>query len=104
LELLYGLNPSKCLTAFRELTDLGIGHEAGFTRHSLEAIVGSLVVNIHMEEALATVDFEMYLMVAPREFLVGVDTNRPSNLLYADHYLMDGTGGLTVYHSLYCSV
>jgi hypothetical protein len=104
LELLYGLNPSKCLTAFRELTDLGIDHEAGFTRHSFEAIVGSPVVNKHMEKVLATVDLEMYLMVAPRKFLCGIDTNRPSNLLYADHYLMDVTGGLTVSQSQDCSI
>jgi hypothetical protein len=33
------------LTAFREIADLGTGHEACYTRHSFEAIVGSPVVN-----------------------------------------------------------
>jgi hypothetical protein len=64
------LSPIKCLTVFREVVDLGIGHKAGYTRHSLEEMVSSPVVNRHMEETLATVDPKMYRMVAPRELLV----------------------------------
>jgi hypothetical protein len=45
LEPLNRLNPKKCLTAFREVADFGTGHEAGFTRHSFEAMVSSPVLN-----------------------------------------------------------
>jgi hypothetical protein len=81
LELLHGLNPRKLLNAFREAADLGTCYETGYTRHSFEAMVASLVVGRHMEEVLANVNPEMYSMplepcakVAPREFLVGYST------------------------------
>jgi hypothetical protein len=72
LELLHRLNPKKCLTAFHEVADLRTGHEAGYTRHSFEAMVISPVVNRHMQEVLANVDPEMYPMVDPRELLGGI--------------------------------
>jgi hypothetical protein len=50
-------------------------HEAGYTRLSLEEIVGCPVVNRHMEEALATEDSEMFRMVATRELLVSLQSS-----------------------------
>jgi hypothetical protein len=60
-----------------------------FTRHELSAFLGTPLVDMHMENALAGIWDTMYPLVAPRELSVVTSQYVQSAVFYTDGSLIE---------------
>jgi hypothetical protein len=71
-----------------------------FTRHGLSALLdGTLLVDVHMENALAGVLDSMYPLVAPRELSAVTSEYVESAVFYTDGSLIEGSAGFAVHQT-----
>jgi hypothetical protein len=70
-----------------------------FTRHELSALLGTPLVDVHMENALAGVQDTMYLLVAPRELSVMQSEYVESALFYTDGSLIESNAGFAIHQT-----
>jgi hypothetical protein len=59
----------RCIKGYSDVLSLDIVPSKSFTRHGLPALLGTPLVDGHMEKKLANVQESMYSLVAPRELL-----------------------------------
>jgi hypothetical protein len=69
LGVLGALNMGRCIKGYSDVLSLDIVPSESFTRYELPAILGTPLVDEHMEKKLANVQKAMYLFVAPYELL-----------------------------------
>jgi hypothetical protein len=69
---------------------LAIVPSESFTRHELPALLGTPLVDGHLEKKLANVQEAMYSLVAPRELLTVTSGYGLSCIFYTDGSLIDG--------------
>jgi hypothetical protein len=70
LGVLGALNMGRCIKEYSDVLSLDIVPSESFTRHKLPALLGTPLVDKHMEKNLAGVQEAMYSFMAPRELLV----------------------------------
>jgi hypothetical protein len=68
LGVLWALSMGRCIRGYSDVLSLDIVSFEPFTRHELPALVGSPLVDEHMEKKLANVQQAMYSLVAPRAY------------------------------------
>jgi hypothetical protein len=66
--VLEALNIVRCIREYSDVLSLDIVPSKSFTRHGLQALLGTPLVDEHMEKKLANVQQVMYSL-APRELL-----------------------------------
>jgi hypothetical protein len=78
----------------------GYNPSESFTRHGLSALLdGTLLVDVHMENALAGILDSMYPLVAPRELSVVTSEYVESAVFYTDGSLIEGSAGFAVHQT-----
>jgi hypothetical protein len=78
------LNMSRCKGEYSADLSLAIVPSESFTRHELPALLGTSLVDGHMEKKLANVQRAMYSLVTPRELLTVTSGYGPSCIFYRD--------------------
>jgi hypothetical protein len=68
-----------------------------FTWHELPAVLGTPLVDGHMEKKLANVQEAMYSLVAPRDLLTVTSGYGPSCIFYTDGSLIERCAGFAVH-------
>jgi hypothetical protein len=64
------MNMSHCIRRYSSVLSMDITPSESFTRHELSALLGTALVDVHMENALAGVHDTIYPLLAPRELSV----------------------------------
>jgi hypothetical protein len=96
LKVLEALNMGRCIGGYSDVLSLDIVASESFTRHELPAILGTPLVDGHMEKKLADVQ-AMYSLVAPHELLTVTSGYGPSCIFYTDGSLIEGCAGFAVH-------
>jgi hypothetical protein len=69
LGVLEALNMGCCIRGYSDVLSMDIVPSESFTQHELPALLGTPLVDGHMEKKLSNVQEAMYSLVAPRELL-----------------------------------
>jgi hypothetical protein len=69
LGVLEALNIDRCIRGYPVVLSCDIVMSESFTRYELSALLGTPLVDEHMEKKIANVQEAMYSLVAPRELL-----------------------------------
>jgi hypothetical protein len=78
------MNMSRCIQGYSNVFSMIITPSLFFTRHELSALLGTPLVDVHMEGALDGVQDTMYPLVAPRELSVVTSEYVESAVFYTD--------------------
>jgi hypothetical protein len=70
-----------------------------FTRHELSALLGTPLVDVYMENAIARVQDTMYPPVAPRELSVVTSEYVESAAFYTDGSLIEGNARFAIHQT-----
>jgi hypothetical protein len=68
LGVLGALNMGRCIKGYSNVSSLDVVPSYTFTRHELPALLGTPLVDGHMEKKLANVQEAMYSLVAPASY------------------------------------
>jgi ribonuclease HI len=93
------MNMSRCIQGYSNVLSMDITPSESFTRHELSALLGTPLVDMHMENALAGVRDTMYPLVAPRELSVVASEYVESAVFYTDGSLIEGIAGFAVHRT-----
>jgi ribonuclease HI len=96
-ERLGALNIGRCIGGYSDVLSLNIVPSKSKTRHELPALLGTPLVDGHMEKKLTNVQEAMYSMVAPCELLTVTSGYDPSCIFYTDGVLIEGCAGFAVH-------
>jgi hypothetical protein len=80
-----------CIRGYSDV--LSLDKVPSFTWHELPALLGTPLVDGHMEKKLANVQVAMYSLVAPRELLTVTSVYGASCIFYTDGSLIEGCVG-----------
>jgi hypothetical protein len=80
--VLGALNMGCCIGGYSDVLSLDKVPSESFTRHELPALIGTPLVEGHMEKKLANVQEAMYSFVAPRELLTVTSRYGASCIFY----------------------
>jgi hypothetical protein len=95
-ERLGALNVGRCIKRYSDDSSLDIVPFEFFTRHELPALLGTFLVDGHMEKKLNNVQEAMYSLVAPHELLTVTSGYGASCIFYTDGSLIEGCAGFAV--------
>jgi hypothetical protein len=84
--VLGALNMGRCIKGYSDVLSLDIVPSESFTWHELPALLGTPLVDAHMEKKLAYVQEAKYSFVVPRELLTMMFRYGPSCIFYTDRF------------------
>jgi hypothetical protein len=87
----------RCIRGYFDISSLDIVPSESFTWHELPALLGTPLVDEHMEKKLANIQGAMYSLVAPRERLTVTSGYGSSCIFYTDGSLIEGSAGFAVH-------
>jgi hypothetical protein len=87
----------RCIKGNSRVLSLDIVPSESFMRHELPALLGTPLVDGHMEKKLTNVQEAMYSLVAPRELLTLTSGYGMSCIFYTDGSLIEGYAGFAVH-------
>jgi hypothetical protein len=93
------MNMSRCIQGYDNVLSMDITPSESFTRHELSALLGTQLVDVHMENALAGVRDTMYPLVASRELSVVTSEYVESAVFYTDGSLIEGSAGVAIHRT-----
>jgi hypothetical protein len=97
LEVLGALNIGRCIKKYSDVLSLDIVSSESFTWHELPALLGTPLVDGHMEKKLPNVQEAMYSFMVPRELLIVTFGYVPSCIFYTDGSLIGGCASFAVH-------
>jgi hypothetical protein len=86
------MDMGRCIQGYSNVLSMDITPSESITRHELSTLVGTLLVDVHMANALAGVQDTMYPLVVPRELSVVTSEYVESAVFYTDGSLMETRG------------
>jgi hypothetical protein len=90
LEVLEALNMGRCIGGYSDVLLLDIVPSEYFMWHELPALLGTPLLDEHMEKNLANVQEAMYSLVAPRELFTVTSGYSATCIFYTDGSLIEG--------------
>jgi hypothetical protein len=97
LGVLGALNMGRCIRGYSDVLSFDIVPAKSFRRHELPALLGTPLVDEHMEKKLANIQGAMYSLVALRELLTVTSGYGASCIFYTDGSLIKGCAGFAVH-------
>jgi ribonuclease HI len=91
------LNMGRCNRGYSDVLSLDIVPSESFTQHKLPALLGTPLVDEHMEKKLANIQGAMYSLVAPRELMLVTSEYGASCIFYTDGSLIEGCVSFAVH-------
>jgi hypothetical protein len=94
------MNMSRCIQGYSDVLSMdNITPSESFTRHELSALLGTPLIDVQMESALAGAQDTMYSLLAPRELSVVTSEYVESAVFYTDGTLIEGSVGFAIHQT-----